>query len=734
MGAAPLLTVMRDGQEIQSVPISSETAIGRGEGCVIRLEGRAISRMHAVLKPTSEGVQVEQKSSFSPLLVNGAQCAQALLKEGDVISIGPYLLRLTAEKTQSEPLSDSLSLGPSSDSSSFSGLSMPNEQLEEKVEEPDEEPSEKLPEKLDEELNEEPLVDEGGVTQIVLESRLKARLVFPSGGAQVPVLEINKDEISLGRGKKCDVVLEDNRASRKHAVIRRKGPGFVIRDLESGNGTFVNNIRITEQEITGDEILRIGEVEFRLEVLDEAYADRQKDFLSVAQEEAPASGVEGVELVKSGDPASVSAPGFSENLALPHHFQQQPDVPMVGSDLSSVPGITGIPDSSKKGQAPLLPFLKKISALPPLQRYLVLGVIIAGLWFLLMDEDPESVKKTTIKKGEQKKVAAASSSGAPIPLAFHNLSEEQKRFVESQHALAFEHYKNKEYDKALYEVQKIFALVPDYKDSKEIARYAQEGKRKLQAIEEERRKKEEEAQLKARLDQMIEETREKMIKKQYSEARDLMSQILTVDPENAQVAKWKAEIQEYESSLRDEAEKNRVRLMLEEQLSATFKEAKSYQSKGKCYSAISIYEKMIQTLVDANGMHDPKLLRLAKRSIHACKVWIAKRREPLLQAAKQKEDAGDLPSAYKLYEKATIADPHHRAGFEGMSRIRGVLHDRAKLAYTEAVLAESYSDFATAKRKFKECLEVAPREDIYLKRAESKLSHYFRKDFDEGQP
>ena len=59
-----------------------------------------------------------------------------------------------------------------------------------------------------------------------------------------------------------------------------------------------------------------------------------------------------------------------------------------------------------------------------------------------------------------------------------------------------------------------------------------------------------------------------------------------------------------------------------------------------------------------------------------------------------------------------------------------MLHERAKAIYTEAVLAESYSDFATAKAKFQECLKAAPPGDSYHDRAERKLSYYF-KDTDE---
>ena len=47
-----------------------------------------------------------------------------------------------------------------------------------------------------------------------------------------------------------------------------------------------------------------------------------------------------------------------------------------------------------------------------------------------------------------------------------------------------------------------------------------------------------------------------------------------------------------------------------------------------------------------------------------------------------------------------------------------------------AVLAESYSDFPNAKKKFKECLDMAPKDDIYYERASRKLARYFKKSED----
>ncbi|GIW71340.1 MAG: hypothetical protein KatS3mg102_0882 [Planctomycetota bacterium] len=59
----------------------------------------------------------------------------------------------------------------------------------------------------------------------------------------------------LGRSGECDVVLADRKVSSRHAEICRVGPHWVLRDLGSTNGTFVNGRRVTETVLAlGDEI------------------------------------------------------------------------------------------------------------------------------------------------------------------------------------------------------------------------------------------------------------------------------------------------------------------------------------------------------------------------------------------------------------------------------------------------------------------------------------------------
>jgi hypothetical protein len=56
--------------------------------------------------------------------------------------------------------------------------------------------------------------------------------------------ELNKEVISIGRAPTCDVVLEDQYASRQHAELRRVETAYQVHDLHSKNGVMVDGIRL----------------------------------------------------------------------------------------------------------------------------------------------------------------------------------------------------------------------------------------------------------------------------------------------------------------------------------------------------------------------------------------------------------------------------------------------------------------------------------------------------------
>src|SRR5215470_165639 len=73
--------------------------------------------------------------------------------------------------------------------------------------------------------------------------------------------ELDKSEVTIGRELKNDLILDDPRVSRYHAVALQSTEGCCLRDLESGNGTFVNSQRIPANvafKLTDNDQIKLG--------------------------------------------------------------------------------------------------------------------------------------------------------------------------------------------------------------------------------------------------------------------------------------------------------------------------------------------------------------------------------------------------------------------------------------------------------------------------------------------
>ena len=83
-----------------------------------------------------------------------------------------------------------------------------------------------------------------------------ATLVVTRGPGAGSRFLLDADVVHVGRHPDSDIFLDDVTVSRHHAEVARSGAGFVVRDVGSLNGTYVNRQRIEEQAAlsTGDEV------------------------------------------------------------------------------------------------------------------------------------------------------------------------------------------------------------------------------------------------------------------------------------------------------------------------------------------------------------------------------------------------------------------------------------------------------------------------------------------------
>ena len=72
----------------------------------------------------------------------------------------------------------------------------------------------------------------------------------------------------VGTAADCDLVVTDPYLSARHMTISYENGNFVALDLDSKNGTYVNQKRITKEELIDNDTIRLGKTEFKFKSLD----------------------------------------------------------------------------------------------------------------------------------------------------------------------------------------------------------------------------------------------------------------------------------------------------------------------------------------------------------------------------------------------------------------------------------------------------------------------------------
>jgi pSer/pThr/pTyr-binding forkhead associated (FHA) protein len=92
-----------------------------------------------------------------------------------------------------------------------------------------------------------------------------AKLVIQNQGMTGRAHELTVDRTTIGRVEDNTFQIADSSVSSHHCEVHLRGNEIFIRDLNSTNGSFINNARITESVLKPGETLRLGQVEIKLE-------------------------------------------------------------------------------------------------------------------------------------------------------------------------------------------------------------------------------------------------------------------------------------------------------------------------------------------------------------------------------------------------------------------------------------------------------------------------------------
>ncbi|HEY7908672.1 MAG TPA: FHA domain-containing protein, partial [Thermomicrobiales bacterium] len=218
------ITVRRPDGEQQVVPLGNEPiTVGRADGNAIVVKDEWVSRKHLEIVLGNDGrYYARDLGSANGLIVNGRPEQVAALKPGDLIQLGGYLLIFSVD---TDGHADATRMGRET---SIEGTGR-GRSVETKSGTPE---------------------------------SIAASAAEDEGGIAASLTLYGREQASIGRAGDNDLVLDDPQVSRRHAQVRWNGAQYLITDLNSTNGVYVNGERVREAPLVEGARVQIGRFRF----------------------------------------------------------------------------------------------------------------------------------------------------------------------------------------------------------------------------------------------------------------------------------------------------------------------------------------------------------------------------------------------------------------------------------------------------------------------------------------
>lgn len=212
-----LVLLNPNGQEQEFKLAKASISMGRATTNDIIINDAHISRNHARLECSAQGITLIDLGSSNGTHLNNLRIDRATLCPGDVISMGSRQL-----KYQVESLCEDV------------GLTRIDTQIQ-----------------LEQTMNVECLPME------INETSTPSLVVFT--GERTWSIDIHSlDRAVIGRDESCAVYLDSPRVSRRHAEVQQDGEAFILKDLGSTNGTWLDDQKIEQHVLQDGQGFRIG--------------------------------------------------------------------------------------------------------------------------------------------------------------------------------------------------------------------------------------------------------------------------------------------------------------------------------------------------------------------------------------------------------------------------------------------------------------------------------------------
>jgi two-component system, cell cycle response regulator len=106
--------------------------------------------------------------------------------------------------------------------------------------------------------------------------------IYPTGSAMGTRHLLESSQMVLGRGDECNITIQDNSVSRRHTRFDLDEGAYLVTDLNSTNGTFVNDKPAKQTPLADGDYLRIGNCIFRFLAGGNVEADYHEELYRLA--------------------------------------------------------------------------------------------------------------------------------------------------------------------------------------------------------------------------------------------------------------------------------------------------------------------------------------------------------------------------------------------------------------------------------------------------------------------
>jgi len=246
--SSPVLIVTKDKKQVARTEITGATcSIGRSKECVLPVDEQLASRHHAEITREGSEYFVRDCDSRNGTKLNGEKLtARKPLKNGDEIGIGETKITFHMEE-----------VAASSEGSDSEGATMFADMAQ-------------VEKSLGQQVAEKKDKGSVRVKVAVLDGPLKGGVFRDWDGA-----------LTIGRGLENNVVLLDDAVSSKHARIVCEGGEYLLEDLGSSNGTFINGVKVRREKLSNGQKVKVGVSTLSFEMVDLAKQRRTLKFAAI---------------------------------------------------------------------------------------------------------------------------------------------------------------------------------------------------------------------------------------------------------------------------------------------------------------------------------------------------------------------------------------------------------------------------------------------------------------------